>query len=266
MPRLKRSDAERQQVELAGPEFLEALARGLRVIEAFGRDRRQLTLSDAARAVDLPRASVRRTLNTLVQLGYAATDGRLFRLTPRILTLAGSYLLSNPVSEILQPAVERISTEVKEACSCAVLDGDDVVMIAHASPNRLVAVSAQIGFRVPAVGSSLGRVLLAALDDRALDKFLARIKPTRLTPATVTDKSELRKAILKARTDGFSLVDQEVEIGFRSIAVPLRRLDGTVIAALNIGVHSERGPLATVHKTFLPKLTEAAGQLQPQLI
>jgi IclR family pca regulon transcriptional regulator len=266
MPRLKRSDAERQLVASSGPEFLEALARGLRVIEAFGRDRRQLTLSDAARAVDLPRASVRRTLNTLVQLGYAETDGRLFRLTPRILTLAGSYLLSNPVSEILQPTVEKISAEMKEACSCAVLDGDDVVMIAHASPNRLVAVSAQIGFRIPAVASSLGRVLLAALDDRALDKFLARIKPAKLTPSTVTDKNELRKAILKARADGHSLVDQEVEIGFRSIAVPLRRLDGTVIAALNIGVHSERGPLATMHKTFRPKLIETANRLQPQLI
>jgi len=266
MPRLKRSDAERQLVESSGPEFLEALARGLRVIEAFGRDRRQLTLSDTARAVDLPRASVRRTLNTLVQLGYAATDGRLFRLTPRILTLAGSYLLSNPISEILQPTVEKISAEVKEACSCAVLDGDDVVMIAHASPNRLVAVSAQIGLRIPAVASSLGRVMLAALDDRALDKFLGRIKPIKLTPATVTDKSELRKAILKARADGHSLVDQEVEIGFRSIAVPLRRLDGTVIAALNIGVHSERSSLATMHKTFLPKLTETASWLQAQLI
>ena len=266
MPRLKRSDAERQLVESSGPEFLEALARGLRVIEAFGRDRRQLTLSDAARAVDLPRASVRRTLNTLVQLGYAATDGRLFRLTPRILTLAGSYLLSNPISEILQPAVEKISAEVKEACSCAVLDGDDVVMIAHASPNRLVAISAQIGFRIPAVASSLGRVMLAALDDRALDKFFARIKPSKLTPATVTNKRELRKAILKARADGHSLVDQEVEVGFRSIAVPLRRLDGTVIAALNIGVHSERNPLATMHKAFLPKLTETASRLQPQLI
>jgi len=150
VPRVKRSEAETNLVESAGPEFLEALARGLRVIEAFGRDRRQLTLSDAARAVDLPRASVRRTLHTLVQLGYAETDGRLFKLTPRILTLASSYLLSNPLSEILQPAVERVSAEVKEACSCAVPDGDDVVMIAHASPNRLIAVSAQIGLRLPA--------------------------------------------------------------------------------------------------------------------
>src|SRR5215212_10088697 len=123
VPRVKRSEAEQDLVASAGPEFLEALARGLRVIEAFGRDRRQLTLSDAARVVDLPRASVRRTLHTLVQLGYAETDGRLFKLTPRILTLAGSYLLSNPISEILQPTVEKISAETKEACSCAVMDG-----------------------------------------------------------------------------------------------------------------------------------------------
>src|ERR1044072_1758294 len=130
VPRVKRSQAEQDLVETAGPEFLEALARGLRVIEAFGRDRRQLTLSDAARAVDLPRASVRRTLHTLVQLGYAETDGRMFRLTPRVLTLAGSYLLSNPLSEILQPAIERISAEVEEAGSTAVPEGDDGVLTA----------------------------------------------------------------------------------------------------------------------------------------
>lgn len=266
MPRLNRSDAERRLAESSGPEFLEALARGLRVIEAFGRDRRQLTLSDAARAVGLPRASVRRTLHTLARLGYAETDGRLFKLTPRILTLAGSYLLSNPVTEILGPAVERISAEVNEACSCAVLDGDDVVMIAHASPNRLVAVSAQIGLRLPAVSSSLGRVLLAAFDDRVLDRYLARIKPVKLTPATVIDKSELRKAILKARADGHSLVDQEVETGFRSISVPLRKLDGRVIAALNIGVHSERDSPAAMQKHLLPKLADMASRLQQQLI
>ena len=120
MPRLTRTPEDRERLERFGPTYVEALARGLRVLEAFGRDRRQLTLSDAARAVDLPRASVRRTLHTLVQLGYAETDGRMFRLTPRVLTLAGSYLLSNPLSEILQPAVERISAEVKEACSTAV--------------------------------------------------------------------------------------------------------------------------------------------------
>lgn len=264
MPRLKRSDAEAALAKTAGPEFLEALARGLRVIEAFNRDRKQLTLSDAAKVVDLPRASVRRTLMTLVTLGYAETDGRLFRLTPRVLTLANAYLSSNAVSNIIQPALERLSADMKEACSCAVLDGDEMVMIAHASPNRLVAVSAQIGLRLPAYASSLGHVMLSALDDTALDKFLARTKPVKLTPSTMTDKSEIRKAIIKVRKDGFSLVDQGVELGFRSISVPLKRLDGRTIAALNIGVHSV--PLDVMRKTFLPKLVATADALRQQLV
>lgn len=266
MPRLKRSEAEQALAGAAGPDFLEALARGLRIIEAFGRDRRWLTLSDVARLVDLPRASVRRTLYTLVKLGYAETDDRLFRLTPRILTLAGAYLSSNAVSDIVQPALEALSDDVNEACSAAVLDGDEVTMIAHASPNRMLPVSAQIGFRLPALSSSLGRVLLAAMDEPALDRFLARVEPSQLTPATVVDKAELRRAIVKARADGFSLVDQEAEAGFRSISVPLKRRDGRTIAALNIGVHSERGPLATMRKVFLPKLQALAADLQQQII
>jgi IclR family transcriptional regulator, pca regulon regulatory protein len=266
LPRVKRTDAERRLVESAGPEFLEALARGLRVIEVFGRDRQQLTLSEAARAVGLPRASVRRTLATLVQLGYAECDGRLFRLTPRILTLASGYLSSNPLLDILQPALERLSAGVGEGCSCAVLDGDAVVMIAHASPKRLVALSAQIGLRLPAVSSSLGRVLLAAFEDRELDKLLARVKPAKLTPSTVNDKSAIRRAIVKARSDGYALVDQEVETGFRSISVPLCRLDGKTIAALNVGAHSERCSLDAMRKVFLPKLLETAAELRRQLI
>lgn len=266
MPRLKRSDAEQRTADAAGPEFLEALARGLRVIAAFGRDRRDLTIADAARLVDLPRASVRRTLSTLVQLGYAQSDGRRFRLTPQILSLASSYLLSDPLTEILRPALERLSEMVNEACSCAVRDGDEVVMIAHASPNRPIALSAQIGLRLPAVSSSLGRVLLAALDDRALDTLLARITPEKLTSATVIDKAKLRAAIARARADGYALADQEVEIGFRSIAVPLRRSDGSIVAALNIGVHSERCSPDTMRTVFLPKLRATADALQRQLI
>ena len=266
MPRINRNAAERQLAEDAGPDFLEALARGLRVIEAFNRERGQLTLSDVARAVDLPRASVRRTLATLVRLGYAETDDRRFRLTPRILSLASAYLSSNAISGILQPAIERLSVEVNEACSAAVRDGDDVIMIAHATPKRVIDVSAQIGLRLPAIASSLGRVVLAALDDAALDEFLARITPRKLTPTTTLDKKVLRKAILKARADGFSYVDQEVEVGFRSISVPLRRLDGKVVAALNIGAQSERCPAKTMLNVLLPKLREMAETLRQQLV
>ncbi|MFN3350424.1 IclR family transcriptional regulator C-terminal domain-containing protein [Pseudorhodoplanes sp.] len=266
MPRVKRSQAEADQVESAGSEFLEALARGLRVIQAFDRDRRQLSLSDAARLVDLPRASVRRTLHTLVQLGFAETDGRMFRLTPRILSLAGAYLLSNSVSTILQPAVDRLSAELSEACSAAVLDGDDVVMIAHASPARMLALGAQVGYRLPAASTSLGRVLLAALDDRELDRFFARARLEKRTPFTLVDKAELERAVVKAREEGFSLVDQEAELGFRSISVPLRRIDGKVVAALNVGVHSERVTLDAMLDGYLPRLRAAASELQPQLI
>lgn len=266
MPRINRTRAEQRFADAAGPEFLEALARGLRIIQIFNRDRRQLTLSDIARLVGLPRASVRRTLHTLVQLGFAETDGRLFRLTPRILTLASAYLLSNSISDILQPAVERLTVETGEACSAAILNGKDVIMIAHASPNRVTNLSAQIGFRLPAVSSSLGRVLLAALDDRQLDRLLAQIKPEKLTTATIVDRAELARAIRKARDDGYSLVDQEVELGFRSISVPLRRLDGRVIASLNIGAYSNRCKLDTMRKALLPKLQALAVELRSQMI
>jgi len=266
MPRRKRSKSEQDLADTAGPDFLEALARGLHVIEAFSRDHRALSLSDVARLVDLPRASVRRTLLTLVRLGHAETDGRLFRLTPRILRLANAYLASNAVSDILQPALEQLSGELNEACSAAVRDGDEVIMIAHASPNRVLTVSAQIGFRLPALSTSLGRVLLAALDDAALDQFLKDTRTPKLTPDTVTDRKTLRGLILKTRAEGFSLVDQEAEAGFRSISVPLSRRDGKVVAALNVGAHCERAPLKTMSTVFLPQLRRLADELRPQLL
>ena len=266
MPRVKRTPAERRLADDAGPEFLEALARGLRIIQAFNRERRQLSLSDIARLVGLPRASVRRTLHTLVHLGFAETDGRSFRLTPRILTLAGAYLASNSISDILQPAVERLCADVGEACSAAVLDGEDVIMIAHAAPNRVLNLAAQIGFRLPAVASSLGRVLLAALDESELESVLARVALEKLTPMTIVDRTQLRLTIRKAREDGYSLVDQEVELGFRSISVPLRRVDGRVIASLNVGAHSRRCTLDTMRSVFLPKLSTLASELRQQMI
>ena len=266
MPRLKRTPAEQRLSDDAGPEFLEALARGLHIIQAFNHERRQLSLSDIARLVGVPRASVRRTLHTLLHLGFAETDGRLFRLTPRILTLASAYLASNSISGILQPAVERLCANVGEACSAAVLDGEDVIMIANAAPNRILNLAAQIGFRMPAIASSLGRVLLAALDERELDAVLARVPLQKLTPMTVVDRAQLRLTIRKVREDGYSLVDQEVELGFRSISVPLRRLDNRVIAALNIGAHSRRCTLDTMRSSFLPKLSALATELQRQMI
>ena len=266
MPAINRSASEQTLVDASGPEFLEALARGLRVVEAFNQDRKQLTLSDIAKLVDLPRASVRRTLHTLVQLGYAEMDERMFRLRPRVLNLARAYLQSNAVTDIVQPALGQLSERTGESCSAAVLDGEDVTMIAHASPKRVLPVSAQIGFRLPASATALGRVLLAALDDRDLERFLARLRSEKITKFTVTDKAQLRKAILDVRKSGFALADQEVEIGFRSIAIPLKKRDGSVIAALNIGVHSERTSLKAMHGHYFASLQAVADELQLQLI
>ncbi len=209
---------------------------------------------------------MRRTLHTLVQLGYAQANDRLFRLTPRVLNLARAYLHSNAVTDIVQPALDRLSEQTGESCSAAVLDGEDVMMIAHASPQRILPVSAQIGFRLPAAATSLGRVLLAALDDRQLDQFLAQVQPRKITKWTIVDKSELRKAVLKVRKDRYAVADQEAELGFRSIAVPLQKLDGRVIAALNIGVHSEHTPLKDMYGRFYPQLRAMADELQGQLV
>jgi len=266
MPRIRHLAAEERSGRDTGPEFLEALARGLRVIQTFGQEQRQLSLSDVARLVDLPRASVRRTLHTLIHLGFAETDGRMFRLTPRTLLLGNAYLRSNPLSGILQPALERLCAEVGEACSAAVLDGEDMVMIAHASPARVLQLSGQIGLRLPAVSSSLGRVLLASLDDARIDDFLASARTHPLTPHTIVDRDTLRRTILQARDDGYALADQEVEVGFRSISVAMRRLDGKVIGSLNIGMHSERGTPDAMIQQMLPKLRAVADQLQQQLV
>jgi IclR family transcriptional regulator, pca regulon regulatory protein len=266
MARLRPRDAEQRRADARGGDFLEALARGLRVITVFDAERRQMTLSDAARVLDLPRATVRRALYTLGELGYLETDGKLFRLTPKILDLAAAYLTSNAVSVVLQPTCERLANAVGESSTAAVLDGQDAVMIARAAPTRQLPVGVGIGYRVPAFCSALGRVLLAALDDAALDRFLAALRPTPETARTVLDKARLREAILTVRAHGFAFVDQEAEAGFRSIAVPVRRYDGVVVCALNIGARVERAPAETMLERHLPLLRETAAGLTTQLI
>jgi IclR family pca regulon transcriptional regulator len=202
MARLRQADADKRQENDFGPDFSEALARGLTVITAFDAERRQMTLSDVAKAIDLPRATTRRALFTLTRLGYVETDGKLFRLSPRILRLAAAYLTSNAVSTILQPACERLCKQFAEACSAAVLDGQDVVMIAHASPPRFIAVGPGVGFRLPAFCTSLGRVLLGAQDDAAVDRFLDDLQPEAPTPRSLTRRDDLRTAIVASRKAG----------------------------------------------------------------
>lgn len=266
MPRIKRLPDEERLAKEAGPEFLEALARGLRVIQTFGQEHRQLSLSDVAKLVELPRASVRRTLHTLIHLGFAETDGRMFRLTPRILKLAIAYLSSDPVPAILQPVCERLCRQVGASCSVAVRDGEEAVMIARAVPARPASVGLGVGYRLPVFCSALGRVLASAMPDADLDAFLAQLKPVRFTRQTVVAKPEIRRLILDVRKKGYALADQEAEVGIRSIAVPLVRFDGRAVAALNIGVQPEQVPAKTLIADYLPLLLKEATALKERLV
>jgi IclR family transcriptional regulator, pca regulon regulatory protein len=263
MPKLKRpGDGDNR----GGTDFIESLDRGLRVLEVFGGSRQPMTLSDLAKAAELPRATARRILFTLERAGFVATDGKLFRLMPRVLVLASSYLASNHVVSVLQPALDRLSGEAQEISSMAILDGNDVVFIARASPTRIFSAGIDIGYRLPAFCTSVGRVLLSRLADDELAKALNAMDLAPLTPFTVTDKKLLLKTIIVDRAEGYSLVDREAEPGFRSISVPVHRYDGVIVAAINMGAHVDRVSSAEMVERFLPRLREAAASVKSMLV
>jgi len=263
MPKLKRDGDVGNHV---ATDFVESLDRGLRVLEVFSGSQQPMTLSDLAKAVDLPRATARRILFTLERAGFVATDGKLFRLTPRVLVLASSYLASNHVVSVLQPALDRLSAEAQEISSMAILDGDDAVFIARASPTRIFSAGLDIGYRLPAFCTSVGRVLLSRLADDELAAALGRMNLLQLTPFTVIEKKLLLKTIIADRAKGYSLVDREAEPGFRSISVPVRRYDGTIVAAINMGAHVDRVSSGEMVERFLPRLREAAASVKALLV
>jgi IclR family pca regulon transcriptional regulator len=266
MTRLRAADAEKRAQSGFGSDFSEALARGLMIITAFRSAEAAMTLSDVARAVDLPKATARRALYTLERLGYVTLGERLYRLSPRILELATAYLTSNSVAALVQPACDRVSAEVRQSCTVSVLDGNDVVMVARALPGHLPSIGLGVGLRIPAYASALGRVLWASLPDERLTDALNAAPLERLTPFTIMDRRRLRKAVLTARGAGYSFADQEAELGFRSIAVPVLRYDGTVVAAMNIGARIEVASEKTMVETFLPILRRTTAELKPLLI
>jgi len=265
MPKIKRTPEE-QQARREGPEFIESLDRGLRVIQSFGAHHRPMTLSDIAKACDLPRATARRILMTLQKSGFVVGDERLFSLTPRILTLAAAYLSSNQISTIMQPLMDDVSAQAKEVCSLAVLDGSEVVFIARASPTRVFSTGIDIGYRLPAFCTSVGRVLLGRLSNDELAAAIAGMDLKMLTPETNTDKSLVLAAIITDRSKGYSLVDREAEPGFRSISVPIYRHDGGIVAAANIGAHVDRVTTGEMIDRFLPLLKEMSAAARPLLV
>jgi IclR family pca regulon transcriptional regulator len=266
MARLRAADAERRAASGYGPDFLEAFARGLRVIGAFNREKTHMTLSDVARATDLPKPSVRRALYTLSCLGLAASDGRSFRLTPRIMELASAYLGSNMVSAVVQPACQRLAERTEQSCFAAVLDGHDIMVIAHSMHGRPDVLAPTIGLRRPAFNTAAGRAILGQMEDQALDDWLSTLQPKGATDFTVTDKRALKSEILQARKEGFAITVQEWRRGYHAAAVPLRRYDGVTIAALCVAVWVEDSSVGSAAERHVAALSEEAEALQPQLL
>ena len=246
----------------ADRDFVASLEKGLLVIEAFDSERPRLTLSDVAKITGITRAAARRYLRTLAKLNYADFDGRYFSLSPRILRLGYAYLSSSSPAARLQPFLERISEETGESSSAAMLDGDDIVYIARSATRRIMSIGLGVGSRLPAYCTSLGRAILAHQTPEALEAYLRRVRLEPRTPKTVTDREQLQQILQTTRRQGYALVSEELELGLRSIAVPLIQKNGQVSVALNISAQAARIPVSEMEGRFLPALRSASEALR----
>ncbi|HKE08517.1 MAG TPA: IclR family transcriptional regulator C-terminal domain-containing protein [Candidatus Acidoferrum sp.] len=244
------------------PNFMTSLARGLLVMQAFSERNLHLSISQLSKRTGLSRASVRRCLHTLSKLGFAGSDNeRNFYLCPRVLSLGQAYLSSTPVASAGQPILEHLSRILNESCSIALLDGTDVVHVARANVTRIMAIDLGIGTRLPAFCTSMGRVLLANLSPEEIERVLPRIEFTRYTERTVASVEKLRQALAAVRKDGYAIIDQELELGLRSMGAPVRSAAGRVVAAISVEAHGQRVSLQDMQTRFLPYLRAAAQEL-----
>ncbi|UXY50446.1 IclR family transcriptional regulator domain-containing protein [Pseudomonas tohonis] len=265
-PPIIASPAKRIEAFTGDPNFMTSLARGLAVIHAFQERKRHLTIAQISHRTEIPRAAVRRCLHTLMSLGYVTTDGRTYSLLPKVLTLGHAYLSSTPLAVTAQPILDRLSEQLHEACSMATLEGDEILYIARsATPQRLISVDLSVGSRLPAYCTSMGRILLAALDDAALEEYIEHADLQIKTSRTVHTAQGLRASIAQIRTQGWVIIDQELEVGLRSVAVPLKDSASQVLAALNVGTHAGRVTRQELETRFLPVLLEASKELSARL-
>jgi IclR family pca regulon transcriptional regulator len=246
-------------------DFVQSLERGLAVVRVFDAEHRELGLSEVARGAGLTRAAARRFLLTLVKLGYMSfSDGR-FSLTPRVLELGYAYLSSLTLPEVAQPHMEVLVAKVNESSSISVLDDTEVVYVARVPTRRIMSITLSVGTRLPAYATSMGRVLLAGLPDDQLGERLDRIEVRPLTPHTVKDRPALDKLLASVRRQGYAAVDQELEEGLRSLAVPIHNAAGHVVAALNLSAHASRASMAALRRDYLPPALEAVAAIEADL-
>lgn len=251
--------------EVPDRDHMAALEKGLAVIECFDAGRDRLTIADVARATDLSRAAARRCLLTLTRIGYAAFDGKFFTLTPRVLRLGHAWLASSALPQLVQPFLERLSEETHESSSASLLDGHEIVYIARSAQRRIMSVGLSVGTRLPASCTSMGRVLLAARDPADARARILAGRPRALTPHTVTDPDRLTEILTEVRAQGYCIVDQELELGLISIAMPLINARGEVVAAFNLSGQVQRSSAEDMAERFLPGMRQLQALLRPMI-
>jgi IclR family pca regulon transcriptional regulator len=254
-------DPDPQQRALPQRDLIAGLEKGLAVIEAFDQDKTRLHISDIAERCGLTRAAARRYLLTLTHLGYVRQEGRQFSLTPKVLRLGQSYLHSARLPRIIQPQLHRLAFALQEASSAGILDQNDVICIAATSAGQVVSATLQPGTRVPAYCTANGRVLLAGKPQAEVDAWLSRQRFEPLTRLTITNAERLRIEVARTRANGFAMVDQELELGLRTIAVPLKNFAGETVAAINVSTHSSRMGMDELREKCLPALLQTQAQL-----
>lgn len=225
----------------ASDQFVQSLARGLAVIRAFDADHTEMTLTEVAKRTDLTRATARRFLMTLEELGYVRSDGKNFSLTPLVLQLGYAYLSGLSLSQVAQPHLQDLSMKLSESTSAAVLDGADIVYVARVSARRIMTVGINVGTRFPAYATSMGRVLLAGLSRAELDAYLNFVPLVALTPRTISTRGALLDELDNVRAQGWAMVDQELEVGLMSMAAPIYDRSGRVVAAVNVSLPAQNG-------------------------
>lgn len=245
-------------------DFVQSLERGLAIIRVFGADTPTLTVTEIAERTGLTRAAARRFLLTLIDLGYVVTDGRYYELTPRVLELGYSYLSALSFPEVALPHLERLVSEVEEASEGSILDGGDVVYVVRVPGPALMTISVNVGARMPAYATAMGRVLLAGLPDDALERYLDGVEMVPLQPRTITDAAALQGELERVREDGYAMVDQELEEGLIAIAAPVRDRSGRVVAAINLSTHVGRRSAEDM-RDMVPALQRTATHIQTGL-
>ena len=248
-------------MEMKQSDIMGGLAKGLRVIEAFTADTPRLSISEASAIAGLDRATTRRCLLTLAEQGYCAYDGKFFTVTPRVLRLGTGCLAAMPLPRIVQPWLDRLSERIGQSTSLAILDDSEIVYVARAAQRRVMSIALMPGSRLPAYCTSMGRVLLAALPEDKASEILRSSTLTPRTPNTLVDQDAIMGELERVRRQGFATVDQEVELGLRSIAVPLRNARGVVVAALNIGLPLSEESMSVVAERYFPELTSVSKEL-----